>query len=146
MNRLEKVEPELWVKLKAATTESRLIAVMHACEFAIRATGTDASNVHEAFERIILRDEFTDEEIDEMLRVVEALDERYFELKETNKAAAQVYFDKARTAAAIAFAMQPSTDNSAAESIYEAYSAVPDIDAFLKVVHASMDQLETFLS
>lgn len=145
MNRLESIEPDLWKKLTASSSDSRRAAVLHACEFALRKTALENEAVLDAFGRLVLQDVFSPEETRDLHFISEELDDKHFEFEASDPEKSVMYFNQARAVAAVAFATR-DTDESAADALYEAIQSNEDVDEILHHIHQAFDKLQTFLS
>lgn len=146
MNRLQSVEPELWAKVCASSTDARRAAVLHACEYAVRTTEIENEMVLDIFGRLVMNDVFTPEERDELFDLARDLDDQHHNLRESDPQESARAFNQARAICALAYAARPDTDENAAESLYEAYCSQEHVDEILKHINQALDKLQTFLS
>jgi hypothetical protein len=146
MIRLQSVEPALWAKLCASSSDARRAAVLHACEFAVRTSGIENELVLDTFTRLVIGDEFTPDERDELFDIARQLDDQHHVLRDTVPEESARAFNQARAVCALAYAARQDTDENAAEAIYEAYCSQEHVDEILRHVHQALDKLQTFLS
>ena len=137
---MELVAPDLSAKLRTADEVRRRKAALAACRFALDRNSLNDPILDGAFRELEGRRQPTALTRMTLEKLVQSLDEEYFELEEATKAGrapAEQYleaFRKARTANALYCALSFDSLGAATESIYEANAATEDLSGLRAAV------------
>lgn len=138
LKRLDVISPALSDLFRKGTDTQRNQAMFVACRIAITDAKLSGARIDAALELLM-----TGATNDGMAREMNALeiefDDQYFSLSdddETITPEAQVFFHKARAAAALAYALSPDRSEQN-EGLYEAISASNDTDKTIEIVKES---------
>jgi len=130
ISRFETESPSLVEAYRQASHDQRRRAVLAMCLFAVEQAGLQSGEVDDAL-ALLRRDVPGSSDMQQKLdRLAAELDERYFVLSaDTDNITPEAFvmFQKARAAAALAFALSPNGEQLH-EAIYEAISASSDPD------------------
>jgi hypothetical protein len=138
VSRFETESPSLVEAYRQANHDQRRRAVLAMCLFAVEQAGLQSGEVDDAL-ALLRRDVLGSSDMQQKLdRLAAELDERYFVLSaDTDNITPEAFvmFQKARAAAALAFALSPNGEQLH-EAIYEAISASSDPDEAAQAAEA----------
>jgi len=135
--RLESIEPHLAGKIRTSDSGRQRKVMLFACQFAMNAAPVNNAVVTQALSALEHDQRFTAEQIAELHRLLQELDERYFDLQDQanddaeKKIEALHCFGLARAVSALLFSQDPDPMVASMEVVYEA-SATTDkpVDLF----------------
>lgn len=141
-DRLELIAPELSAVLRKATAETQRAVSLAVCNFAMSRNGL----IHPALQEgihAIREGRYGDRRVADLLkRLVEELDEKYFDLQDaaddSDDPEAVAAFRRARTANAFLFAVKEDAHEAATEAAYEAHAATEDLEGLRQTILASL--------
>jgi hypothetical protein len=140
ISRFETESPSLMEAYRQADHDQRRRAALAMCLFAIEQAGLQSREVDDAL-ALLRHDVPGSSDMRQKLdRLTEELDEQYFRLSDNTEnitPEAFVMFQKARAAAALAFALSPHGDQLH-EAIYEAIYASSDPDEATQAAEAML--------
>jgi hypothetical protein len=140
ISRFETTSPSLVDAYRQASHDQRRRAALAMCLFALEQVGLQSREVDDAL-ALLRRDVPGSSDMQQKLdRFAAELDEQYFRLSDNTEnitPEAFVMFQKARAAAALAFALSPNGDQLH-EAIYEAISASSDPDEATQAAEAML--------
>lgn len=140
ISRLETESPSLVEAYRQANHDQRRRAVLAMCHFAVEQAGLQSGEVDDAL-ALLRRDVPGSSDMQQKLdRLAAELDERYFVLSaDTDNITPEAFvmFQKARAAAALAFALSPNGEQLH-EAIYEAISASSDPEKATQAAEAML--------
>jgi hypothetical protein len=140
ISRFETESPSLVEAYRQAKHDQRRRAVLAMCLFAVEQAGLQSGEVDDAL-ALLRRDVPGSSDMQQKLdRLAAELDERYFVLSaDTDNITPEAFvmFQKARAAAALAFALSPNGEQLH-EAIYEAISASSDPDEAAQAAEAAL--------
>jgi hypothetical protein len=140
MSRLNLVSAELAATVAAGTDAQLRRAILAGARLAAARTHLSDPRADQAMSALADGVTGSPEERGAIQRLTEELDNVAFDLQdqmETGEATHEQYeeaFLRARAASALDFAFEEDTAHAASESLYEAYHAIDDLPALLKVV------------
>jgi len=145
-SRLETVSKDLSLQIEAASIDQQMKASLVACELALQAAHISIPIVEVSLMRLQQKQRLSQEQIAELSRLSEQLDEKYFaaqERSETNTALrteALQLFKQARAVSALSFAGGEINSVAARESIYEASMVFDNREEFFSKVEGAISK------
>ncbi len=119
MNRIDTIDPNFSLQFKSATLSNQQRAVSFAVKNAIEKSDLTDSIFFEALKQFKNRQTLVNVDYLRIEKLGNEFDEEYFKLQEECNEKYIEYFNKARAAFALVYALKAKTDDDYLESIYE---------------------------
>jgi hypothetical protein len=142
--RLERVNPDLFDRLRSASPVQQRAAARAACRFALdynELVGPIIDAGWEAIETAKYGDSRPREQLRAFINQLEAIQRRARDCVEEGQASRAQYiaaFRRARAANSIYYALSSDAFEAAVESAYEANAATADIQALVQIISSAM--------
>lgn len=133
MSRLEAVSVDLITRLRQACPSQRRAAALAACGHAVESAQVHDSVVLSVLSELNSGRGVSASQIEELKKLAEQADEQYFDLHDAGDSSEDnaylMAFSRARALSSLLFAVEEESLHSSSEAIYEAVSAVDDVNA-----------------